>query len=87
MSLPIPERPSTGLPSLPTAALPTRAEVRKESWEEVLQITIAPSTTDPDALTVAFAADGFDVSDDEAIIDILKIALISYGIKTVDSED
>lgn len=87
MSLPIPERPSTGLPSLPTANQPSRAEARKESWEEVLQITIAPSPTEPDALSVSFAADGFDVSDDDAIIDILKIALISYGIKTVDSED
>jgi hypothetical protein len=87
MSLPIPERPSTGLPSLPTVTQPSRAEVRKESWEEVLQITIAPSSTEPDALTVSFATDGFDVSDDEAIIDILKIALISYGLKTVDSED
>jgi hypothetical protein len=82
MSLPIPERPGTGLPSLPT-----RAEVRNESWEEVLQITISPSSTEPDALKVSFAADGFDVSDDEAIIDILKIALVSYGIKTVDTED
>lgn len=87
MSLPFPERPSTGLPSLPNATLPTRAEVRKESWEEVLQVTISPSPTEPDTLTVSFAADGFDVSDDEAIIDILKIALTSYGIKTVDPED
>lgn len=87
MSLPIPERPSSGLPSLPGAPLPTRAEVRKESWEEVLQITISPSTTEPDALTVSFAADGFDVTDDEVIIDILKIALVSYGIKTLDPED
>lgn len=87
MSLPIPERPSTGLPLLPAANLPTRAEVRKESWEEVLQITISPSTTEPDALTVSFAGEGFDISEDETIIDILKIALVSYGIKTVDPED
>lgn len=87
MSLPFPERPSTGLPSLPSVTQPGRADTRKESWEEVLQITLAPSATEPDALTVSFAADGFDVSDDETIIDILKIALVSYGIKTVDPED
>jgi hypothetical protein len=87
MSLPFPERPSTSLPSLPSVTQPSRAEPRKESWEEVLQITLAPSSTEPDALTVSFAAEGFDVSDDETIIDILKIALVSYGIKTVDPED
>jgi hypothetical protein len=87
MSLPFPERTSTSLPPLPAVTQPSRAEVRKESWEEVLQITLSPSSTEPDALTVSFATEGFDVTDDEAIIDILKIALISYGIKTVDSED
>jgi hypothetical protein len=87
MSLPIPERQGTGLPPLPVSAQPNRPDHRQESWEEVLQITISPSSTEPDALTVSFAADGFDVSDDAAIIDILKIALISYGIKTVDPED
>ncbi|MBC9704766.1 MAG: hypothetical protein H9W81_07300 [Enterococcus sp.] len=94
MSLPPISRPSGGLPprnnsALPTGrrAVPAPEPAQEESTSEVLVITVGPDTEDPTNLAVIFEGAGFDIENDNIILDILDLAARTYGYKLVQEED
>lgn len=94
MSLPAIGRPSGGLPPRVTnnSALPTgRRPVQEQSASkksdapasEVLVITVEEDKDDSDNLAVIFEGAGFDIENDDIILDILDLAARTYGYKLV----
>ena len=95
MSLPAIGRPSGGLPPRVAAnnpALPpsSRRAVReereaepKQRSSEVLVITVEEDKDDPANLAVIFEGAGFDIENDDIILDLLDLAARTYGFKLV----
>lgn len=96
MSLPPIPRPSTSLPPLKHIARePVAPRIAPEpeyflpeetvvTGPEILVITVDDDPSDPKAISVAFEAAGFDVSQDEIVLDILRLAVNSYGFDIVE---
>lgn len=99
MSLPPIPRPSTSLPPLNSAParerpaapeLPlTRQEKRRAEEQlartpEVLVITVEDDVDSEDAISVSFEGAGFDVSNDEIVLDLLRLAVNTYGYDLVE---
>lgn len=79
MSLP-PIPRASGLPSLYPPLYDTAPTEKPErSTPEVLVITVDDDANDPDGLIVNFEGFGFDVSDDEIVLDLIRMAAYSYG--------
>lgn len=98
MSLPPIGRPTGGLPPRsgnPSAPpQPTRRSTREEAAEapvepasEVLIITVEPDKDDPSNLAVIFEGAGFDIENDQIILDIIDLAARTYGYKIVQEDD
>lgn len=92
---PAANRPSGGLP--PISGLPLRrsemaggepaASAPDASNAEVLVITVEEDKDDANNLAVIFEGAGFDIENDQIILDILDLAARTYGYKLVMEED
>lgn len=92
MSLPAIGRPSGGLPPRNTAPI-TRREAREPEVAadtrpaEVLIITVEEDKDDANNLAVIFEGFGFDIENDEIIIDLLELAARTYGYTMVPEDE
>lgn len=78
MTLPEPSpKPSSALPALPGV------NVAADPKDELL---ITVEYANDGSVTVGFSGSGFDIEDDEAIKDILAIALARFGINLPESD-
>jgi hypothetical protein len=81
-TLPGANKPSPAAPSLP-AVPASRKEARRANddggTKEILAITVEDDNENPDAISISFAGAGFDIENDEIVIDLLRLAANSYG--------
>lgn len=93
MSLPPIPRPkavATSLPSLPGIQSKLPATVSQKppaTKKEILAITVEDDKNNPDAISISFAGAGFDVENDEIVLDLLRLAVNSYGYEIFQMPD
>lgn len=79
----LPDLPAVQSKSPAAPAIPaTRKEARQASSagkKEILAITIEDDAENPDAISVSFSGAGFDIENDAIVLDLLRLAVNSYG--------